>query len=123
MRQCDRGARQQAIRRGFTVDCDDDRRVTDNHAKRHVGQPFWQARGEGDVAAEVAHPAESGNAVHPGAGQRRDVQAGLDVGVQVVQIGEHRLAHQVVGEVEVADLGGDDRLATRGQWESRTVSG
>ena len=69
-----------------------------------------QARGEREVVAVVAHAAEAGHRDQPGAGQRGEVQAIGGVAREVVQVDEGRLAEVLVGEVEVPDLGGDDRL-------------
>ena len=67
-----------------------------------------------DVAV-VAQCRRSRGGAQPGAGERGEVQAVGGVAGQVVQVDERRLAEVVVGEVEVADLGGDDRLDRRRQ--------
>ena len=55
-------------------------------------------------------PAEPGHRGDPRPGQRGDVQAVAGVVLEVVEVDQRRLAEVVVGELEVADLGGDDRL-------------
>jgi hypothetical protein len=47
--------------------------VSVEHAKAEQGQSWWQSRREGDRARVIAHPAESGHAHEPCAGQRCEV--------------------------------------------------
>jgi hypothetical protein len=58
----------------------------------------------------MAHPPVAGDKPAPDSGKRRNVQSVTGVVFRVVQIEERRFSEVVVGEVEVPDLGGDDRL-------------
>jgi hypothetical protein len=73
---------------------------------------FDRGRREARTAALTAGPAghrgQRGRDAH-----RRDVQAASGVAVQVVEVGERSLCPVVIGEVEVADLSGDDALGGR----------
>jgi hypothetical protein len=74
-----------------------------------------QARCEAEDAVVVAHPAEPGDGADPRPGERGDVQPVARVVLEVVEVDQRRLAEVVVGQLEVADLGGDDRLRARRQ--------
>ena len=63
-----------------------------------------------NLAVRVPHAAEPGDERDPGAGQRGDVQAVAGVVLEVAQVHQRGLAEVVVGQLEVADLGGDHRL-------------
>jgi hypothetical protein len=52
----------------------------------------------------VAHPAEAGDRHHPATGHGSDVQATVDVSMQVVQIREGSLGPVVVRELEVSQV-------------------
>ena len=62
-----------------------------------------------------AHPAESRDDADHGPGERGDVQPVAGVVLEVVEVDQRGLGEVVVGQLEVADLGGDDRLGARGQ--------
>ena len=63
----------------------------------------------------IAQAAEPGDRDEPGTGQRGEVETIGGVAREVVQVDEGRLAEVLVGEVEMPDLGGDDRLDRRRQ--------
>ena len=65
---------------------------------------------ERERVAVVAHAAEAGDRDEPAPGQRRKMQSLGGVVREIVQVDEGGLAEVVVREVEVADLGCDDRL-------------
>src|SRR3712207_2979604 len=77
------------------------------------GKGRGQARSEGEDVAVIAEAAEPGDRDEPGAGQRGQVQTVGGIAREIVQIDKGRLAEVVEREVEVPDLGGEDRLDGR----------
>ena len=73
-------------------------------------EALGELRGEAEPAAVVAHPAEPGDRGDPGSGHRGDVQAVARVVLEVADVHQGCLAEVVVGQLEVAGLGSDDRL-------------
>ena len=71
---------------------------------------WWQAGREGQGAVVVAHAAEAGDGDDPGARQRGDVQPVAGVVLEVLEIDQGGFGEVVVGQLEVPDLGRDDRL-------------
>ena len=95
--------------------------AAEDEAEGEALEPGRQARREAELAAVVAHAAEAGDRGDPGAGERGDVEAVARVVLEVVQVHQRGLAEVVVGELEVADLGRDDRL--RAGRERRVADG
>ena len=91
-------------------DLDPQAPAPDEEGEREPGQALGEPRREADRAVPVAQAAEAADQRDPGAGQRGDVHAVAGVVLQVPQVHQGGLAEVVVGQVEVADLGGDDRL-------------
>ena len=58
----------------------------------------------------VSHPSEPRDGADPGPRERRDVQTVARVVLEVVEIDQGGLTQVVVGQLEVADLRGNDRL-------------
>src|SRR5262245_17754979 len=78
-------------------------------------QALRQTGREADVAAPVPQPGEAADERDPGTGERGDVQAVARVVLKVVQVHQRCLAQVVEGQVEVTDLGRDDRLGARSE--------
>ena len=83
--------------------------------EREARKCWRQARREGKTAVVVAHPAEPSDRGDPRAGQRGYVKAVTCVVFEIVQVHQRRLGEVVIGQLEVANFGRDDRLDARGQ--------
>ena len=118
----ERPPRDQRVDRLVARDLDHQPALAEAQPEREPGQRRRQPRREAELAAVVAHAAEAGDQPDPGARQRRDVQSVAGVVLEVVEVDQRGLAQIGVGELEVPDLGGDDRLGDAESDESRTVS-
>ena len=70
----------------------------------------WGRRGEAQDPVVVAHPSKPCDRADPCPCERRDVQTVARVVLEVVEVDERGLRKVVVGQLEVANLRGDDRL-------------
>ena len=74
------------------------------------GQVVGEARGEAQPSVAGAQAREAPDQARPTAGQRGEVQAAGTVVVAVLEVEQRRLGEVVVGQLDVAHLGGDHRL-------------
>jgi len=98
------------VRHASVVEPDLDLPVLEADAEREALDLRRQARAETERVAVVAHPAEAVDRGQPRARERSHVHAVADVVLEVVDVHQRGLAEVVVRELEVADLGGHDRL-------------
>jgi hypothetical protein len=84
-------------------------------SKGQVLDPARQARVETEPVAVVPHSAQPLHRRQPRAREGADVHAVAHVVLEVVQVHERGLGEICVRQVEVSDLGRDDRLRARGQ--------
>ena len=92
--------------------CDDDSEPAPaiSESEGHAGQAGRQAGCEGEHGAVITHPAEAGDRDKPRARKRREMDAVPRVGAEITQVDVRGFAEVVVGQVQMADLGRDDRL-------------
>ena len=70
---------------------------------------------EAELAVGITQPAEARDERHPCTGERSYVQAVAGVVMDVVQVDKGRFVGIVVRQLEMTDLGTDDRLHVRRQ--------
>src|SRR5882672_4540872 len=95
------------------VDRDFDQPAEKGQAEGQALDSRRQAWGKRKGIPVVAHGAEPVHDCQPCSGQRSHVNAFAHVVLEVAQVHQRRLAEVVVRELEVADLGRDDRLRAR----------
>src|SRR5215213_10112219 len=113
--QVERLAVKQLVASMIRADVDANPTPTVQQPKRQPGHLCGQVRGEGEDLAVIAHAAEPGNRDMQGTGQRGQVETIGGVARSVMQVDEGRLEEVLVRQVEVSDLGGDNRLDRRRQ--------
>lgn len=96
---------------------DRDLKVAPPEGDREADPPqgHWEPRCKLEAAAVLPSTSEAVDHRQPATGQGGEMQAIAGVVSRVVVIEQHGLGEVVVGELHVADLGGEDRLRTGGQ--------
>ena len=101
---------EQAVLGLVVMDLDLDLTAGERDLEAEAGEPARQARGEAERPVVIAQPAEAGHGGDPGTRQRGQVDAVLGVVVYVPEVHQRGLGEVVMGELDVAHLGGDHRL-------------
>src|SRR6267142_4881134 len=98
------------VRDTGAVDRDLEQAVEKGQAEGQALDSRWQTRSEPERISVVAHSAETVHDRQPRSCERPHVYTVTHVVLQVVQVHQRSLAKVVVCELEMADLGRDDRL-------------
>ena len=92
-------------------DLDSQAPATDEQGEREPGQAVGEPRRDADGPVLEAQPAEAVDQRDPGAGQRGDGEPVAGVVLKVAQVDQGGLAEVIVGQVEVAGLGGSKKIS------------
>ena len=103
----------QLVPHALVVEADLDEAPDEADPEGELADQGRQAGAEAERIPMVPHAAEAVNGGEPRARERAHVHAVPDVVLEVVDVHQGGLAQVVVRELEVADLGGDDRLGAR----------
>jgi len=110
MLEGDRTAAQQRVDHALMIEGDLYAPAEEADAEGQAPDPARQAWAEAQRVAVVAHAAQAVNRRDPCPCERAHVHAVADVVLQVVEVHQRRLGEVVVGQLQVADLGGNHRL-------------
>src|SRR5699024_9884437 len=113
--QLDRLAIAQLIACLAGVERDPDEAAMVDQPEGYPGDRVRQARPEGERVEVVPQTTESRHHGEAGTRHRGEMDVVVGVSREIPEIDERRLPQVVVGQVEVTDLGGDDRLDRRRQ--------
>ena len=112
----ERFAHQQRVRGLGRLDLDPQlRRLATAEVERDAGQRLREAGREAERPAVVAKAAEAGERGDARPRERGDVNAVAGVVLEVVEVEQRGFGEIVVGQLDVPDLGGHDRLDARRQ--------